>query len=127
MMASILIVENDDSEFYLLKCSLERDGHIVSRASDGRSGLEQAQGKHHDLILMNMRLPQMSGWELARKLKAMPEIQSTPIISLSANAELQRKAHDAGCEEFILKPFSPKMLNSLVRKYSERGFEFGGS
>jgi CheY-like chemotaxis protein len=126
MMVSILIVEDDDAEFSLLKFSLERDGHQISRANDGISGLIQALKEGHDLIVMNMRLPEMSGWEVARRLKAMPEMQSTPIIGLSANTELQRKARDAGCEEFLLKPFSPKTLNGLVRKYSLRGFGFEG-
>jgi CheY-like chemotaxis protein len=127
MMASILIVENDDAEFSLLKFSLERDGHTISRATDGMSGLEQAQAQEPDLIVMGMRLPVMSGWELARQLKAMPKMQSTPIISLSACEDLQRKAYEAGCEEFLLKPFSPNTLNGLVKKYSQGGFEFGAS
>jgi two-component system phosphate regulon response regulator PhoB len=127
MMASILIVEDDDAEFSLLKFSLERDGHRISRASDGISGLIQALKEGHDLIVMNMRLPEMAGWELAQRLKATPHMKATPIIGLSANTELQRKARDAGCEEFLLKPFSPNTLNGLVRKYSQESFGFDGS
>jgi CheY-like chemotaxis protein len=117
-MASILIVEDDDALFILLKFSLEREGHLVSRATDGISGLEKAQEEAPDIIVMDMRLPALAGWELARQLKAMPETQSTPIIGLSASADLERKARDAGCEEFLLKPFSPSTLNVLVKKYT---------
>ena len=118
-MASILIIEDDDALVTLLKYSLERDGHTISHASDGLRGLELAQEEQPDLILMDMRLPEMAGWEVARRLKAMPEMQATPIIGLSAGADLERKARDAGCEEFLLKPFSPSTLNTLVKKYSQ--------
>ena len=118
-MASILIVEDDDALYVLLKYSLERDGHTISRAMDGLSGLELAQEQQPDLILMDMRLPEMAGWEVARTLKAMPSMQATPIIGLSAGADMERKALEAGCEEFLLKPFSPNTLNHLVKKYSQ--------
>jgi CheY-like chemotaxis protein len=117
-MASILIVDDDDALYTLLKFSLEREGHIVSHATDGISALAQAQEEQPDLIVMDMRLPALAGWDVARQLKAMPEMQSTPIIGLSASADLERKAREAGCEEFLLKPFSPATLNGLVKKYS---------
>lgn len=125
LIASILIVEDDDAHFCLWQFILEREGHTVSRASDGISGLVQAQAEHPDLILIDMRLPLIPGWEVARKLKAMPEMQLTPIIGVSATPDLQRKAREAGCEEFLLKPFSRGTLNDLVQKYSQRGSRFG--
>lgn len=116
VMASILIVEDDDALYGLLKLALEREGHQVSRARDGLEGLEQAQDSRPDLILMDMRLPEITGWELTRQLKAMPEMQATPIIGLSAGADLERKALEAGCDAFLLKPFLPSALARLIQK-----------
>lgn len=124
-IASILIVEDDDAHSYLLRFILEREGHTVSRACDGIRGLVQAQAEHPDLILMDMRLPLIPGWEVARKLKAMPEMQLTPIFGISATPDLQCKAREAGCEEFLLKPFSLGRLNNLVQKHRQQGSQFG--
>lgn len=116
VMASILIVEDDDALFGLMKLALEREGHQISRARDGLDGLEQAQDSSFDVILMDMRLPEMTGWEVTQRLKAQ---QSTPIIGLSAGADLERKAMEAGCDEFLLKPFLPSKLQALVKKYTQ--------
>jgi two-component system, OmpR family, response regulator ResD len=114
-MASVLIVEDDDALYGLMKLALEREGHQISRARDGLEGLAQAQNSRFDVILMDMRLPEMAGWEVTQRLKAE---QTTPIIGLSAGADLERKAIEAGCDDFLLKPFLPSTLQALVKKFS---------
>jgi CheY-like chemotaxis protein len=105
-MAKILYVEDNEDNVYMLKRRLERRGHTVDVAGDGAAGVECARTDPPDLILMDLSLPVMDGWEASRQLKAAPETNRIPIIALSAHVlEGERqKALAAGCDEFDTKP-----------------------
>jgi CheY-like chemotaxis protein len=105
-MARILIVEDNDMNWDMLSRRLERRGYQVTRALDGREGVSAAQSRKPDLILMDMGLPVMDGWEATRVLKAEPSTRAIPIIGLTAHAmaEDRQKVMDAGCDDYETKP-----------------------
>ena len=105
-MARILYVEDNEDNVYMLKRRLERRGFTVEIAGDGAAGVAYAKATPPDLILMDLSLPVMDGWEASRQLKAAPETKGIPIIALSAHVlEGERqKALAAGCDEFDTKP-----------------------
>ena len=105
-MTRILIVEDNDMNWDMLSRRLERRGYEVSRALDGREGVTAAQTRPPDLILMDMGLPVMDGWEATRVLKGADATRGIPIIGLTAHAmaEDRKKAMDAGCDEYEAKP-----------------------
>jgi two-component system, cell cycle response regulator DivK len=102
----ILYVEDNDDNIYMLRLRLEKLGFALIVAADGAAGVETARRETPDLILMDLSLPVLSGWEAARLLKSAPNTASIPIIALSAHAlEGEReKALAAGCDEFEVKP-----------------------
>jgi len=105
-MAKILLVEDNEMNRDMLTRRLERRGHEVLVAVDGAQGLALAQGTLPGLILMDMSLPIMDGWEATRQLKADPATSSIPIIALTAHAmsEDREKALAAGCDDYDTKP-----------------------
>lgn len=105
-MAKILIVEDNENHRTILTRRLESRGFDVVIAIDGEDGLAMAQAEQPDLILMDMRLPQLDGWEAARKLKVMEATRDIPIIAITAYRMDgdREKALEAGCEGFIPKP-----------------------
>ena len=105
-MARILIVEDNDMNWDMLSRRLERRGYQVSRALDGREGVTAAQTRAPDLILMDMGLPVMDGWEATRLLKGADATRAIPIIGLTAHAmaEDRQKVMDAGCDDYETKP-----------------------
>jgi CheY-like chemotaxis protein len=115
-MKKILIVE--DVEFNLdLLVQLLEDQYQLLVARDGISGLETAQKEHPDLVLMDMSLPGMDGWEATRRLKSDQALKSTPVIGLSAHAMDgdAEKARQAGCDDYLTKPVDEdKLFAKLV-------------
>jgi CheY-like chemotaxis protein len=105
-MRRILVVEDNEMNRDGLSRMLVRQGFEVLVAVDGLDGLEVAQAEQPDLILMDLAMPQVDGWECARRLKAEPRTRAIPIIALSAHAMLgeREKALAAGCDEFDTKP-----------------------
>ena len=105
-MARILYVEDNDDNVYMLKNRLERRGQTVLVARDGRAGVEAARAERPDLILLDLGLPVIDGWEAARLLKADERTRAIPIIALSAHAMAGDRAHalEAGCDEYDTKP-----------------------
>jgi CheY-like chemotaxis protein len=117
-MALILIVEDNDMNLDMLTRRLERKGYEIVSARDGRDGVEQARQTRPDLILMDMSLPVMDGWEATRKIKADPEIAGIPVVALTAHAMAsdKQKALDAGCDDFYTKPIElPGLLKIISR------------
>lgn len=115
-MAKILYVEDNEDNIYMLSRRLTRRGHEVIVARDGRAGMEAARSQRPDLIIMDLILPEIDGWEATRRLKSDPDTSSIPIIGLSASAmaEDRRRALDAGCDEFDAKPVDlARLLNKL--------------
>ena len=105
-MKRVLIVEDNELNRDVLSRRLERRGFEVLMASDGTRGLALAAAAGPDLILMDLGLPEIDGWECARRLKASGTTRAIPIIALSAHAMVgdREKALDAGCDEFDTKP-----------------------
>ncbi len=105
-MAKILLVEDNEMNRDMLSRRLLRKGYAVVVATDGREGIAMARSEAPDLILMDMSLPLLDGWEATRQLKAAPETRSIPIIALTAHAMAgdREKAIEAGCDDYDTKP-----------------------
>jgi len=103
-MAKILLVEDNEMNRDMLSRRLERKGHQVLMAVDGAQGVEMAQAEVPDLILMDMSLPVLDGWEATRRIKAVNK--SVPIIALTAHAMAgdEQKSREAGCDDYDTKP-----------------------
>ena len=114
-MISVLYVEDNDDNVYMLTRRLKRKGYEVSVARDGESAIERAITEQPDLILMDMGLPGIDGWETTRRLKADGDTAAIPVIALTAHAMDgdREKALTAGCDEFETKPV---MLPQLLAK-----------
>jgi CheY-like chemotaxis protein/predicted RNA-binding Zn-ribbon protein involved in translation (DUF1610 family) len=112
----ILIVEDNELSRDMLSRRLQRRQFEVVLAIDGVEGLQMAQLERPDLILMDMNLPLISGWQVTRQLKSMPEMRELPIIALTAYATLddEDKAREAGCDDFEPKPLElPRLLQKI--------------
>jgi CheY-like chemotaxis protein len=111
-MARVLYVEDNDDNVYMLTRRLERRGHEISIASDGESGIQQAMADQPDVILMDMGLPGIDGWEATRRLKADERTADIPVIALTAHAMEgdKQRALEAGCDEFETKPVQFEQL-----------------
>ena len=119
MPVRILIVEDNELNLDMLSRRLTRRKFEVLTAVDGIEGIKKAKTEKPDLILMDMSLPVLDGWEATRRLKANPETRHIPIIALTAHAmaEDRQKALAAGCDEYDTKPVE---LRRLLRKISEQ-------
>ena len=122
-MIRILYVEDNDDNVYMLKMRLElTDQFEVLVAEDGEKGCAMAAAEHPDLILMDLELPGLDGWEATRRLKDNPATRDIPIIALSAHALAgsREKALAAGCDEFDTKPVEFDRLLTKVRRLVPR-------
>ena len=118
-MLRILYVEDNEDNAYMLKMRLELTDEVeVLVAEDGEKGCEIAAAKRPDLILMDLEMPVVDGWEATRRLKSNPETRDMPVIGLSAHAlaDEREKALAAGCEEFDTKPVEFDRLLGKIRK-----------
>jgi two-component system, cell cycle response regulator DivK len=124
-MAKILLVEDNEMNRDMLSRRLVRRGYEVVVAEDGAVGVALAQSAGPDLILMDMSLPVMDGWEATRQLKAKPETRSIPVIALTAHAMAgdEEKALAAGCDGYETKPVDLarllRRMESLLSKQQE--------
>ena len=111
-MSKILLVEDNEMNRDMLSRRLERKGFEVVLAVDGQAGVDMASSSSPDLILMDLSLPVIDGWEATRMIKADPVTQSIPVIALTAHAmkEDERKARDAGCDDYDTQPVNLKRL-----------------
>ena len=115
-MAKILLVEDNEMNRDMLSRRLQRRGYQVVLAVDGQSGVEMAQNQAPDLVLMDMSLQVLDGWEAARRLKADAPTKHIPIIALTAHAMSgdREKALDAGCDDYDTKPIElPRLLGKI--------------
>ena len=115
-MAKILLVEDNEMNRDMLSRRLERRGYEVILAADGEEGVARAKAEAPDLVLMDMSLPVVDGWEATRQLKAAPETKSIPIVALTAHAMSgdREKALEAGCDDFDTKPIDlPRLLEKV--------------
>lgn len=115
-MPRILLVEDNEMNRDMLSRRLERKGYETIIAVDGQEGVEKTESQKPDLVLMDMSLPVLDGWEATRKLKSNSVTQSIPIIGLSAHAMSgdREKAIEAGCDDYDTKPVElPRLLEKI--------------
>jgi two-component system cell cycle response regulator DivK len=113
----ILYVEDNEDNIYVVKNRFTRAGFTVLVATDGEQGVAMAAAEQPDLILMDLRLPVMDGWEATKRIKAQPETRHIPIVALTAHAMTgdREKALAAGCDDFDTKPVEMPRLLEKVR------------
>ena len=108
----ILVVDDEIYIVHILDFSLGMEGYEVITALDGEQALEKAKESHPDLIVLDIMMPKMDGYETCRALKANPDTKDIPVILLSAKGRTidQQTGFDVGAEDYITKPFSPRKL-----------------
>jgi CheY-like chemotaxis protein len=117
-MAKILLVEDNEMNLDMLSRRLARQGFEVVSAQDGAAGVAKATAEKPELILMDMSLPVVDGWEATRRLKADPATRAIPVIALTAHAmaEDREKALAAGCDDYDTKPIElPRLLEKIKK------------
>ncbi|MBI3028097.1 MAG: response regulator [Candidatus Rokubacteria bacterium] len=121
MAPLVLIVEDIEDNLILIKTLLELAEYRVVEARDGREALAQAQANHPDLILLDLSLPEIDGWTVARTLRQLPDFRSTLIVALTAHAMQgdREKSIEAGCDEFMTKPIDAPTFVPTVTKILE--------
>ena len=123
-MSTILYVEDNDDNVYVMQARLTRAGFTLVVAPDGERGVAMAATEAPDLILMDLGLPGIDGWEATRRLKAAPETKHIPVVALSAHAMAgdREKALAAGCDDYDTKPVEfPRLLQKIQTLLSKRG------
>jgi CheY-like chemotaxis protein len=122
-MARILLVEDNEMNRDMLSRRLERKGHEVAIAVNGREGIEMAKAGGYDLVLMDMSLPEVDGWEATRQLRAEPETERIPVIALTSHVMLgdREKALEAGCDDYDTKPIEFKRLMRKIEALLDGG------
>jgi CheY-like chemotaxis protein len=117
-MKTILVVEDVEFNRDLIVQLLE-DQYRVLTAVDGKEGIERAARDHPDLILMDLSLPLIDGWEATRRIKADPVLRAIPIVALSAHAMTgdEAQARESGCDDYLSKPIDEDMLFEKLRKF----------
>jgi two-component system cell cycle response regulator DivK len=119
MTKSILVVEDQEDNRQILRDLLSTGDYELIEAENGQEALDALATKRPDLILMDIQLPVMDGYEATRRIKANPDWKSIPIIvvtsyALSGDAE---KARAAGCDDYVTKPYSPRQLLAKIREF----------
>jgi two-component system cell cycle response regulator DivK len=116
---TVLLVEDNEDNLVIYSTILRHSGFEVIEARDGQAGIDTAKAAHPDLILMDVSIPLVDGWEATRRLKADPDTADIPIIALTAHALAsdQEKAVAAGCDGYIPKPAEPRLVLATVKQY----------
>jgi len=119
MSKRILIVEDQEDLRGVLRDLLTGSGYAVLEAPDGQAAIATAKSDRPDLILMDIQMPVLDGYEATRQIKADPALTATPIIAVSSFAMKgdEEKARAAGCDHYITKPYSPMQLLRVIRGY----------
>ena len=122
MSAKILLIEDNEQNRYLATFLLERRGHKVAYASDGPLGIEMAETTRPDIVLLDIQLPGMDGYAVARALRAKPDLKSIPIVAVTSYAMPgdREKAIASGCTGYIEKPIDPDTFVDNVEAHLPR-------
>ena len=122
MAYKILVVDDEPTIVRLMEFILARQGHEMIVAVNGEEALQKIQAEQPDLVLLDIMMPRIDGYEVAQRLRADPATATLPIIMLSAKAQEEdiRKGIDVGVDEYITKPFSPEHLVHVVADYLQR-------
>ena len=118
-MKRFLVVEDQEDLRAILRDFLGASGYEVIEAVDGGEGVAKARAERPDLVLMDIQMPVLDGYEATRQIKALPGHAATPIIALSSFAMKgdEEKARSAGCDAYVPKPYSPMKLLGMVRGF----------
>jgi two-component system cell cycle response regulator DivK len=118
-MKRILVVEDTEDNLQIMRDLLSNAGYDMVEAQDGAEGVAMAQSHRPDLILMDIQLPVLDGYEATRRIKADPATKSIPIIVVTSYALSgdEGKAREAGCDAYVTKPYSPRQLLAKIREY----------
>jgi two-component system, cell cycle response regulator DivK len=119
MSKRILVVEDQEDLRGVLRTLLSGSGYIVIEAADGEAGVSKALAERPDLILMDIQLPVLNGYDATRRIKANPNLKDTPVIAVSSFAMKgdEEKARGAGCDHYVTKPYSPMQLLRIIRGF----------
>jgi len=119
MSKVILVVEDQEDNRRILRDLLTSGGYEVIETLTGEDGVSAAETHRPDLILMDIQLPGLDGYEATRRIKAIPDLRRTPIIVVTSYALSgdDAKAFEAGCDAYVSKPFSPRELLAKIREY----------
>ena len=119
-MTKILLVEDNEDNRDMLSRRLERKEFTVALAVDGQDGVDKAAAEKPDLILMDMSLPVMDGWQATKTIKSNPDTANIPVIALTAHAMSsdREKALEAGCDDYDTKPVDFPRLLGKIEKYT---------
>ena len=121
-MIKVLYIEDNDDDVYMLKMRLELLGDFkILVAQNGEKGCEMAVGERPDVIIMDLEMPILDGWEATRRLNGNPQTRDIPVIALSAHALAgeRERAFAAGCDEFDAKPIQFERLLATLRRLGE--------
>jgi len=119
MSKRILVVEDTEDNRQIIRDLLSSVGYELIEAADGAEGVALAQQERPDLILMDIQLPEIDGYEATRRIRDIPELAKVPIIAVTSYALSgdEAKTREAGCDGYVAKPFSPRDLLAKVRQF----------
>lgn len=119
MMKRILVIEDQEDNRAILRDLLGAAGYVYLEAVNGADGVATALAEKPDLILMDIQLPELDGYDATRRIRTIPEIATVPIIAVTSYALSgdEAKARAAGCNDYVTKPYSPRALLAKVRQY----------
>lgn len=119
MMKRILVIEDQEDNRAILRDLLGAAGYVYLEAVNGADGVATALVEKPDLILMDIQLPELDGYDATRRIRTIPEIATVPIIAVTSYALSgdEAKARAAGCNDYVTKPYSPRALLAKVRQY----------
>lgn len=115
----ILVIEDNEQNLYLATFLLEKSGHEVIAARDGQEGIDKARQEQPNLIVLDMQLPIIDGYEVARRLKKMPECKAIPIVAVTSFAMVgdRERVLAAGCQGYIEKPVNPETFVEQIERH----------
>ena len=119
MSKRILVVEDQEDNMQILRDLITSAGYEMIEAENGEEALAAVSKRRPDLILMDIQIPIIDGYEATRRIKADPALRSIPIIAVTSHATGggEEKARAAGCDDFVAKPYSPRQLLAKIRQY----------
>jgi DNA-binding response OmpR family regulator len=118
----VLLIEDERDVAELMRYHLARDGYEVRLCCSGTEGLKQARESRPDLVLLDIMVPELNGWEICRRLKQDPDLRGTPVIMVTGRVEERDKVlgFEMGADDYVTKPFSPRELLARVRAVMRR-------
>ena len=118
-MSLILLIEDHEDNRRIVRDLVTSVGYALVEATTGEDGVTAVEAHHPDLVLMDIQLPGIDGYEATRQIKAIPAFAKLPIIAVTSYALSgeEKKAREAGCDDYVPKPFSPRQLLTKIRQY----------